>query len=79
MPFVKSQVESSSGNPAGTAKRASRRSRSIRCDVRRSTDVRITTSARKAPELIDLAVRKALVGNDASLAACLTLLASSGR
>jgi hypothetical protein len=67
MPFVKGQ----SGNPAGRKKSEPSLS-SIRCDVRRST-IRIVGT--KAPELIDLAVRKALVGNDASLAACLTLLA----
>jgi hypothetical protein len=67
MPFAKGQ----SGNPAGRKKIEPLLSR-IRRDVRRST-IRIVGA--KAPELIDLAVRKALAGNDASLAACLTLLA----
>jgi hypothetical protein len=61
-----------SGNPAGRAPKQLLLSAVAR-DVRRST-IRIVGA--RAPELIELGVKRALAGNDLALAGCLQILAA---
>jgi hypothetical protein len=60
-----------SGNP-GRAKGVPLRA-TIQRDVRKST---IRTIGPRAPELLDLCVKRALAGNELALAACMNLLAA---
>jgi hypothetical protein len=68
MPFAPGK----SGNPAGRVPKKPLLSAVAR-DVRRST-IRIVGA--KAPELIELGVKRALAGNDLALAGCLQILAA---
>jgi len=68
MPFAPGK----SGNPGGRIPKQPLLSTVAR-DVRRST-IRIVGA--RAPELIELGVKRALAGNDLALAGCLQLLAS---